>query len=168
MATLRWLGPGFDLMTAPRSIDRVFEHLFGYGASSVEDGTPTYALPVDVVETEDAYQLYATVAGVPQDGVEVTFEAGMLSLAVKAVSFEVQGNFIRQERPWGNWRRKLELPKDVDAANIAATFENGVLMVRVPKAAKAKPQRIAIGAAAKAIEGRAKASRPTAVTGSAR
>jgi HSP20 family molecular chaperone IbpA len=76
----------------------------------LEDGTPTYGLPVDVVETEDSYELYATVAGVAKDGVEVTFEAGTLSLAVKAVPFDVQGNFIRQERPWGNWRRRLELP----------------------------------------------------------
>jgi HSP20 family protein len=161
MATLRWLGPGFDFMTAPRSIDRAFEHLFGYGAASLEDGTPTYGLPIDVVETDDAYHLYATVAGVPRESVEVTFEAGMLCLAVKAVAFEVQGNFIRQERPWGNWKRKLELPTDVDSANIAARFENGVLIVHVPKAAKAKPQRIAIGAAAQEIEGRGKAPRPS-------
>lgn len=166
MATLRWLGSGFDLMTAPRSIDRVFDQLFGYGASSLEDGTPTYGLPVDVVETEDSYQLYATVAGVAKDGVEVTFEAGTLSLAVKAVPFDVEGNFIRQERPWGNWRRRLELPKDVDAENIVATFDNGVLIVRVPKAAKAKPQRIAIGAPHDAIEGEAKA--PKLAQGSAR
>jgi HSP20 family protein len=83
----------------------------------------------------------------------------MLCLAVKAVAFEVQGNFIRQERPWCNWKRKLELPQDVDSANIAAQFENGVLIVRVPKTAKAKPQRIAIGAAAQEIEGHAKAPR---------
>jgi HSP20 family protein len=53
---------------------------------------------------------------------------------------------IRQERPWGNWSRKLELPKEVDAANISAHFENGVLTVRVPKAARAQPVRIAVGA----------------------
>ena len=70
------------------------------------------------------------VHAVPQDDVEVTLEAGILSLAVKAVPFEVKGNFIRQERPWGNWRRKLELPTDVDSAKLAAKFENGVLIVR--------------------------------------
>lgn len=153
MTRVRWLGPGSDLVTAPRSMDRLFEQFFGYGATSEEDGTPTYALPIDIMETEDAYHLYATVAGVPQEDVEVTFEDGMLSVALKARPFQVQGKFIRQERPWGNWSRKLELPKEVDAANIVADFENGVLTVRVPKAAKAKPVRIAIGAAAgKTIE----------------
>jgi len=47
----------------------------------------------------------------------------------------------------------MELPTEVDPANIAAHFENGVLSVRVPKAAKAKPVRIPIGAADKLIEG---------------
>jgi HSP20 family protein len=148
---VRWLNPDAGLMAGPHSVDRLFEQLFGYGAASPENGTPTYALPVDIVETEDAYQLYATVAGVPQDGVEVTFENGMLSITVRAAPMELQGNLIRHERPWGNWSRKLELPKEVDPASIAAEFENGVLMVRVPKAAKAKPQRIAIRAADKSI-----------------
>ncbi len=153
MTMLHWLGPGSDLMISPRSMDRLFERFLGYGATTQEDGTPAYALPVDILETEDAYQLHATVAGVPQDAVEVTFEGGMLTIAVKAVPVQLQGTLIRQERPWGNWSRRLELPTEVDPANIAAQFENGVLTVRVPKAAKAMPVRIPIGAADKAIEG---------------
>jgi HSP20 family protein len=149
MTAARMLVPG-DLVTGTRSIDRLFEQFFGYGAASVEDGTPTYALPVDILETEDAYELHATVAGVPQDAVEVTFESGMLSIAVKAAPLEIQGKLIRQERPWGNWSRKLELPKEIDSAKIAAQFENGVLTVRVPKAAKVQPVRIAIAGAGKA------------------
>jgi HSP20 family protein len=153
MTTLHWLGPGSDLMISPRTMDRLFERFLGYGAMTQEDGTPTYALPVDILETEDAYELHATVAGVPQDRVEVTFEGGMLTIAVKAEPVQLEGTLIRQERPWGNWSRKLELPTEVDPANIAARFDNGVLSVRVPKAAKAKPVRIPIGAADKLIEG---------------
>ena len=149
----RWLGPGSNLMIGSHSMDRLFEQFFGYAGANQENGTPTYALPVDILETEDAYQLYATVAGVPKERVEVTFENGMLNLAVKAAPFDVQGKFIRQERPWGSWSRKLELPKEVDATHIVAEFENGVLSVRVPKAAKAKPLRIAIGVADESTEG---------------
>lgn len=149
MTTYHWLGPGSDLMISPRSMDRLYERFFGYGATTQEDGMPTYALPVDILETDDAYVLHATVADVPSDAVEVTFEGGVLSIAVKAVPPEVQGTLIRQERPWGNWSRKLELPTEVDSANIAAQFHNGVLTLRVPKAAKAKPVRIPVGAAGK-------------------
>jgi HSP20 family protein len=150
--TTRWMGPGFDLVSGAHPVDRLFEQFFGYGSRTEESGVPTHALPIDIVETEDAYQLYATVAGVPEDGVEVTFEDGMLSLAVKAVPFEIQGKLIRQERLWGNWSRKLELPKEVDSAGITAEFDQGVLTVRMPKAAKVKPLQIAIGAADKPVK----------------
>ena len=152
-APARWLGPGSNLIVGSHSMDRLFEQFFGYAGANQENGTPTYALPVDILETEDAYQLYATVAGVPKERVEVTFENGMLSLSVNAAPFDVQGKLIRQERPWGNWSRKLELPKEVDPAHIVAEFESGVLAVRIPKATKVKPVRIAIGAADASTEG---------------
>jgi HSP20 family protein len=149
MTTARYLLPR-SLVAGASPIDRLFEQFLGYEAAIREDGTPTYALPLDILETEDAYELHATVAGVPQDGVEVTFESGMLSITAKAAPVEIQGTFIRQERPWGNWSRKLELPKGIDSAKIAAQFENGVLRVHVPKAAKVEPVRIAIGGTGKA------------------
>jgi HSP20 family protein len=148
----RWLSPSIELMTGAHPMDRLFDQFFGLAGRTQENGTPTYALPVDIVETEDAYELYATIAGVPEDCVAVTFDNGMLSVAVKAVPFESKGNFIRQERPWGNWSRKLELPQEVDSANIAAEFDNGVLTVRMPKAAKAQPLQIAIGATEKSVK----------------
>src|SRR2546422_11446029 len=111
MTTTRYLLPG-SLVAGTRPIDRLFEQFLGYEAAIREDGTPTYALPLDILETEDAYELHATVAGVPQDGVEVTFEGGMLSIAAKAVPFETQGTLIRQQRPCGNWSRKLERPQE--------------------------------------------------------
>ena len=147
---VRWIGPRSDLMTVPNSLERLYDQFFGYPIVSEGDGTPTHTLPVDILETEDAYELYASAAGVPEDAVEVTFDNGMLSVMLKAVPFQREGRFIRQERPWGNWSRKLELPKEVDPANIVAEFANGNLMVRIPKATKAEPQRIAIGAAATA------------------
>jgi HSP20 family protein len=149
---VHWMHPAGGALAAPHSMDRLFEQLFAHGAVGQENGTPTYALPVDILETEDAYQLYATAGGVPQDSVEVTFEDGTLSIAVKAVPLEVQGRIIRQERPWGNWRRKLELPKEVDSTTITAELENGVLTVRVPKTATAEPMRIAVRTAEKSPE----------------
>ena len=148
---VRWMNPDASPLAGPHSVDRLFEQLFGYGGARHENGTPTYALPIDIVETADFYQLYATVAGVPQDSVEVTFESGVLSVTVPAAPTEPQGSLIRHERPWGSWSRRLELPKEVDPANIVAEFDNGVLTVRVPKAAKAMPQRIAVRAVDSAI-----------------
>lgn len=109
-------------------------------------------LPVDIVETEDAYQLHASVAGVPEDGVEVTCDHGMLTVDVKTAPVEGQGKFIRRERPLGNWSRNLELPKGVAPEKITADFANGLLTVRIPKAAKTEPLKIAVGGGHKALE----------------
>ncbi len=96
--------------------------------------------------------LYATVAGVPSENVDVTFADGVLAISVKAAPFDRQGKLLRQERPWGNWSRKLELPKEVQPDRIKADVEHGLLTVTVPKAASAKPVRIPV-AAAKQLKG---------------
>jgi HSP20 family protein len=151
MATNRWWNPTADMMTATRLIDRMFDQFFGYGTQTrdqPEGGTPTFALPVDVLETDDSFVLYATIAGVPSENVDVTFEDGVLALSAKAAPFERQGRWLRQERPWGNWIRKLELPKEVQPDKISADVAHGLLTVTVPKAATAQPVRIPVGAGA--------------------
>ena len=148
MATVRYWSPTADLMTATRVIDRMFDQFFGYGQTAEQEsnGTTTYALPVDVLETDDSFLLYASVPGTPGENVDVTFEDGVLSINVQATPFERQGRWLRQERPWGNWSRKLELPKEVQADGIEASVEHGLLTVKVPKAAQAQPVRIPVGA----------------------
>src|SRR6266702_4695580 len=97
MTTTRYLLPG-SLVAGTRPIDRLFEQFLGYEAAIREDGTPTYALPLDILETDDAYELHATVAGVPQDSVEVTFESGMLNIAVKAARLRCRApSFARSD-----------------------------------------------------------------------
>src|SRR5215471_7819434 len=146
MPTMRWWNPAADLVSATRVMDRMFDQFFGYGhtAEQEQGGVTTHALPVDVIETDEAFLLYATVAGVPSDNVDVTFEDGVLSISVKALPFERQGRWLRQERPWGNWTRKLELPREVQPDGIRADVEHGVLRVTVPKAATAQPVRIRV------------------------
>ena len=111
---VRWIGPRSELMSESNSLERLYDQFFGYPIVSEGDGTPTHTLPVDILETEDAYELYASAAGVPEDAVEVTFDNGMLSVMLKAVPFQGEGRFIRQVVSVGAPRsRKLELPKEV-------------------------------------------------------
>ena len=148
MATVRWWNPASDLVNASRVMDRMFDQFLGYGQTHEQEqgGIPTYALPVDVLETENEFLLYATVAGVPSDHVDVTFEDGVLTISAKAAPFERQGRWLRQERPWGNWTRKLELPKEVQPDGIRADVVDGMLRLTVPKAVAAQPVKIPVGA----------------------
>jgi HSP20 family protein len=145
MSTVRWSSSG-DAFAASRAIDRLFDQIFGYAPprSEAEGGVPVYTLPVDVLETDDAYLLHASVPGIPAENVEVTFEDGILNLSAKATPTKGEGRWLRQERPWGNWVRKMEMPKEVDPARIDASFDNGVLTVTVPKAARAQAMKIPV------------------------
>src|SRR5262252_2790708 len=86
MAT-RWWSPASDLMAATRVMDRMFDQVCGYGPTPEPErgGAPTYALPWDGIDADDAVLRFATAAGVRLDHVDVTFEHGALSITVKAV-----------------------------------------------------------------------------------
>lgn len=148
MTTLRMWNPN-DLFQVTRTMDRLFDEFFGSGGTAAPGGEPgqlpTYALPVDVFETKDSYVLTAPVAGFTPDQVEVTFDQGVLTIHAKAQPLEVQGTWIRQERPYGSWIRRLQLPEQVQGDGIQAGFENGLLTVTVPKVPAPEPVRIQIG-----------------------
>jgi HSP20 family protein len=139
-------------------MDRLFEEFFGGpGSATPGEGTeralPTYTLPVDILETKEAYVLTAPVAGFAPDAVEVTFDQGVLTITATAEPTQIQGVWIRQERPFGSWFRRLQLPDQVQGDQIRADVENGLLTVTVPKVPSPEPVRIPVGGTAqKALE----------------
>ena len=148
MTTVRLWTPS-DIFQATHAMDRLMDEFFGPGGASAPagggDALPTYTLPVDILETAEAYVLTAPVAGFAPEQVEVTFAEGVLAISAKAEPLELQGTWLRQERPFGSWQRRLQLPQQVDAEKITAGFEHGLLTVTVPKAARPQPVRIAVG-----------------------
>jgi HSP20 family protein len=135
-------------------MDRLIEQFFGETApgGGRPDTPPTYYLPVDIFESDEAYILVASVPGFKEDQVEVLFEDGILSIKAKAEGHEAPCHWLRQERPYGSFVRRLELPSQVETSKISAHFDNGELTVTIPKAAKPKPVKIEIGTSPKAIE----------------
>ncbi|GAC1471105.1 MAG: Hsp20/alpha crystallin family protein [Candidatus Dormibacteraceae bacterium] len=136
-------------------MDRLFEQFFGDNAPEGNGANPeTYYLPVDVFESEDAYTLVASVPGFSQEQVEITFEDGILSIKAKAEPHKAPGRWLRQERPYGSFVRRLEVPQQVETGQIRADFENGVLTITIPKTAKPQPVKIAIGSGGKQMKGK--------------
>ncbi len=132
-------------------MDRLFEQFFGEPAPDTGPATPpTYYLPVDVFENDEAYTLVASVPGFREDQVEITFEDGILTVKATAGEHQAPGRWLRQERPYGNFVRRLEVPQQVETGKISAEFDNGELTIRIPKTAKPQPVKIQIGANGKA------------------
>jgi HSP20 family protein len=150
---IRWWDPMTDLLQTHRMMDRVFEQVFGSGGTTAAQGaesqTPTYYLPLDILESDEAYVLTASVPGFSPEQVEVSFQDGVLSIQATAEPFVPTGRWVRRERAYGNLVRRLELPQQIEGGKISAAFDNGLLTITVPKAAKPEPVKIAVAAPAR-------------------
>ena len=154
---VRWWDPWTDVLQTHRLVDRMFDQFFGNGGSSAPDEgpaePPTYYLPLDILETPDAYVLTAPVPGFAPEQVDVSLQEGVLTIHAQAEPFVPTGRWIRRERMQGSLIRRLELPQQVQAEGISAAFNHGLLTVTVPKAAKPEPVKIPIGSAQKQLSG---------------
>jgi HSP20 family protein len=140
------------MRSARLAMDRLFEQFFGENTPEGSGAaSPTYYLPVDVFESDQAYTLVASVPGFKQEQVEITLEDGILSIRATAGDHKAPGRWLRQERPYGSFVRRLEVPQQVETGKIDAELDNGVLTVTIPKTAKPHPVKIQIGSGSQAM-----------------
>ncbi len=154
MAIVRW-EPVRDFAALQQDVNRVFSSFFDPAAPNGGAGQWTPA--VDLEELQDAYLLVVDLPGVPEDDVAIDVEGDVLTLSgARTRQAREGGRTIRAERGTGSFRRQLTLPDGVDAERITATYDRGVLEIRVPKPAAAKPRRVSIqvGESPRTIEGR--------------
>ncbi len=133
------------LFTLRREMDRLLEDAFGRGDGGVASWVPA----ADVREDEGAYLFELDLPGVSPEALELTIEAGVLTVRGEKGNTRAEGDASRThvaERVQGAFRRAFPLPKDVAEARIEATFSNGLLSVRLPKVERPKPRRIEINA----------------------
>ena len=99
---------------------------------------PQTNLAVDVKETDEEYQVLVNVPGVPKEDVSVDLEDGVLTIGVKAEEEEVkEGTKVHwRERRFSEVKRSFRLPNELQADQVKAKQENGVLEITLPK----KPQ----------------------------
>jgi HSP20 family protein len=148
MALVRW-DPARELDALQGDMNRLFDSFFGRrdGAATANGfGSRRWIPPMDVVETEDNLVLRADLPGLDRDDIEIEVKDGILTISGerKAQHEEKREGFHRVERSFGRFSRALELPKGIEADNIEASFERGVLEVRMPKPAERKPTKIEI------------------------
>lgn len=132
------------LRRAPiRDLERVLEEAVFRPWGMVRRGDGVGSVPVDIYETDDGYIVKAPMPGVTPENLEITYEAGVLTVRGEAPEEkEVAGECICQERRFGRFARSVNLPGDVVGDKIDATLKNGVLTLSVPKAEEAKPRKI--------------------------
>jgi HSP20 family protein len=100
--------------------------------------------PVNVFrDTQGDLVIRAELPGVRPDDVTVTVEQRRLTISgERKAETPENGGYHRRERPWGKFSRSIQLPDDLDVERAEATFRNGVMALRVPRAEAAKPRQI--------------------------
>jgi len=148
MAITRW-SPVGELASLHTAMDRLFSDFFGGSAVEPESNGSSSAwyLPLDIVDTEGAYQVKAAVPGFTPEDVEVTFNDGVLSITAqhREDKTDKAGTYLRRELRLGNYARSVQLPGGVRPQDIKASFDSGMLTVEIPKAARPQPVKIQIG-----------------------
>lgn len=105
----------------------------------------TYTPSVDIVELEDAFLLEADLPGAERGRIDVTVDEGVLSVQAPVPAREAgRERVARHEYGVGGFHRRFRIDRTIDVAGIEASYDLGVLTVRLPKASEARSRRISV------------------------
>ena len=145
MTLVRRSSPFGELVTLRQAMDRLLEdsarpRAWGFAT------TGSFGLPLDVTNASDELVVEAALPGFKPGDVEITVEDRRLRIRAESHSDESTGegeSLVREIRR-GSVSRILALPTGLEPDQASATFENGLLTLRIPRAEAVKPRQIRI------------------------
>ncbi|MFO8010918.1 MAG: Hsp20/alpha crystallin family protein [Dehalococcoidia bacterium] len=141
----RPFGTAMDL---EREMEDLFRRSFSptlWGRSPLEEGIG-WEPAVDVYEKDDKYIVKAELPGVKKDDIDVSVSGDTLTIKGerKDESETKEENYYLAERSYGSFVRSMALPSTVDADNIEANYDDGVLEVTLPKSEKEESKKVKV------------------------
>ena len=123
-----------------REMNRLFDHY----PSRVRTA-PGYPA-MNIWTSDEGQVITAEVPGVKPENIDISVVGETLTLngVREQVDLGEEGRYHRQERGSGPFNRTIQLPYLVDANNVEATFKNGVLQIKLPRAEADKPRKILV------------------------
>jgi HSP20 family protein len=137
----RW-DPFQEMLNLRRTVDRLFDN-----ANADHDWQQMqWGLAVDVVENKDDFIVKASIPGINPDDLDVSYVDDTLTIKgeIKSDNEIKEDQYHLRERRYGTFARSVTLPVKIKGDAIEASYQNGVLTLRLPKAEEVKPKRIAI------------------------
>ncbi len=121
-----------------RDLDRLTGAMFGSAAR------PS-ALPMDAYRDNSSFVVQLEIPGVDPGSIDLTVEQNVLTVhAERRPSYDNGVERVVAERSYGTFSRQLFLGDTLDSDNLTASYDAGVLTIRIPVAEQAKPRKIAI------------------------
>jgi HSP20 family protein len=133
-------------------MERLFDDFFSPPSTpSFWRRVPTdgnWAPAIDIIEKDDKFIVKAELPGMKEEDIDVSVTGDTLTIkGERTIESEAkEDEFYLCERSYGSFMRSMKLPSMVDAEKIAATYENGVLEVSLPKTGEAEAKKIKVDA----------------------
>lgn len=146
MSIVRRPSPFGEMLTLRNAMDRLFDDDYARPMRWLAGGVDGPALPLDVSTDADSLAIEAALPGIRPEDVEITVENGTLTISGRTSEERKaeEGSYLVQEIRRGTFSRSVTLPNGLEPDKAEATFENGVLRLRIPKAEQLKPRQIRI------------------------
>ncbi len=139
----RW-EPAREMMTLREAMDRLFDDAFTHPAHGFAASVPA----IDLYQTNDTVVVKAALPGYKPDDVQVSVTDDVLTLRgefkQEAEDDQKEATYHVREQRYGSFERSVMLPSAVKTDKAKADFENGVLVITLPKSEEAKPRTISI------------------------
>ncbi|MCL6584029.1 MAG: Hsp20/alpha crystallin family protein [bacterium] len=146
--------PFREMESLRREFDRIFNAIeqwtFPFSRVSFLPGRSARQYPmINLNEDKDNYYVEALAPGVNPKTIDLSLANNCLTISgeklVAGAGIEVKPEaYHRSERACGKFTRTIELPSEVDADKVKADYQNGLLLVTLPKSEKAKPKQITV------------------------
>jgi HSP20 family protein len=130
-----------------RELDRLTQQFFGTNGTTARPAV----MPMDAYRAGSEYVVHFDLPGVSPDSIDLDVERNVLTVkAERRPEFSEDAEVTATERPRGVFSRQLFLGETLDAEHIRASYDAGVLTLRIPVAEQAKPRKITISGGGKA------------------
>ena len=120
-----------------RELDRLAQQVFGTPARPA-------AMPMDAWRDGDTFEVEFDLPGVAPESISLDVERNVVTVRAERAALDENKELLASERPRGVFSRQLVLGENLDTEHIQASYDTGVLSLRIPVAEKAKPRKIAI------------------------
>lgn len=126
--------PQRTLRDLQSEVDDIFDRFFNRERGE-ERTTAVWSPQTDLTETDGAYRIRLDLPGMKKDDIVINLQNNTLTVRGERKSDRTNETeeYVRVERAFGTFHRTFALPDTVDAENIEATYDDGVLTISVPK-----------------------------------
>lgn len=104
----------------------------------------TNSMPVNIYQENDSIEIRSLIPGVHNEDISVELVDDTIEISGEKKEDYTDNTYMSRERNFGKFRRTVKLPFPVDAQNIQASVENGILTINMHKSEAAKPKKINI------------------------